>query len=376
MSRYIRSLIVVGLSLAALSVAMGVVLAATHAGPGTAIVIANTPGDSTDPVVAYGSGITYAVWSEAGWIVYSKNSGLSWAAPISITEGDEPALAVDHNGVPQLAFTELLSSTVNVYHTRYVGNAWTAPLRLSNGTDNTSSPDIAVAPNNTLRVVWSQQQPLTTTKQIEIAESTNGGSSWPSLGPILDAHGSSPKVAIGADGLTHVIWQDDTSTPFHLNHVQRLSGAWSIAAILSDATAPALAPDLITAGNQVHAVWEQSQAIQYTQGADLSFSAPLTISTGAAKAPSIAATAVGSIVAAWKSDPDTSIALRVKDSTGWGSTQSFGSNPSGVGHVSLSAGPTDYTYAVFTWGASGSRDIAFNYLATTSFRVHLPLIVR
>jgi len=376
MSRYFRSILAVVVSLAALSVAITVVSAATLAGPGSAIVIANTPADSKDPAVAYGNGITYAVWIESGWIMYSKNSGLSWTAPISITQGDEPALTVDHNGVPQLAFTELLSSIVNVYHTRYVGGVWTAPLRISNGTDNTSSPDIAVAPNNKLLIVWSQQQPLTTTKQIEIAESTNGGSSWPSFGPILDAHGSSPKVAVGTDEVTHVIWQDDTGTPFHINHVQRLTSAWSIAAILSDASAPALSPDLITSGNQAHAVWEQSQSIRYTQGADIAFGAPITISTGAAKEPSIAATALGAIVAAWKSEADSSIALRVKDSAGWGSFQSFGANPSGVGHVNLASGPTDYTYAVFTWGASGSRDIAFNYLATTSLKVYLPLIMR
>ena len=376
MFRYYRSIWVVALSLAALGVVVTIASAAALAGPGSPIVIASTPGDSKDPAVAYGNGITHAVWIESGWIMYSKNSGLSWTAPVSITEGDEPALAVDHTGVPQLAFTELLSSTVNVYQARYVNGAWTAPLRLSNGIDNTSSPDIAVAPDNTLIVAWSQQQALTTTKQIEIAESTNGGASWPSVGPILDAHGSSPKVAVGADGVTHVIWQDDTAVPFHINHVQRLTGAWSAAAILSDASAPALSPDLMAFGDQAHAVWEQSQSIRYTQGAGLFFGAPITISTGTAQEPSIAATGPGSLVAAWKSQTDSSIALRVKDSTGWGSFQSFGSNLSGIGHVNLAAGPIDYTYAVFTWGAPGSRDIAFNYLVIPSLKMYLPLIRR
>ena len=376
MSRYFGPMLIIMLSLAALGITVSVASAAAPAGPGSPAPIATTPGDSKDPAVAYGNGTTYAVWVESGWIVYSQNGGLGWTAPISITPGDEPALVIDHNGVPQLAFTELLNSTVNVYHTRYVGGIWTAPLRLSNGADNTASPDIAVTPDNKLLVVWSQQQSLTTTKQIEIAESINSGISWPSFGPILDAHGSSPHIAVDATGVTHVIWQDDTATPFHINHVQRLTGAWGSAAILSDASAPALSPDVITFGSQAHAIWEQSQSIRYTQGADISFGAPLTLSIGIAKEPSIATTALGAIVAAWKSEADMSIALRTKDSTGWGGLQSLGSNPDGVGHVNLAAGPTDYTYAVFTWGASGDRDIAFNYLATTSLKVYLPSIVR
>lgn len=373
MDRYFRWILVFGVSLTALSLVVKIAPAAVLGNP---IVIATTPGDSKDPAVAYGNGLTLTVWTEGGWIMYSKNSGLSWTTPVSITEGDEPALVADRTGRPQLAFTELINSTVNVYESRYVNGAWTAPLRLSNGTDNTSAPDIAVAPDNKLIVVWSQTSALTSTKQIEIAESTNAGASWPSFGPILDAHGGAPKVSVGLDGVTHVIWQDDTAAPFRIKHTQRLTGVWNAAAILSDATAPALSPDLIAFGNQAHAVWEQSQSIRYAQGAGISFGTPITISTGLAQEPSITAGALGSIVAAWKSETDTSIAVRVKDSSGWGSLQSFGTNPAGIGHVNLAPGPTDNTYGVFTWGASGSRDIAFNYLLIPSLKVYLPIITR
>ncbi|HEY6075179.1 MAG TPA: hypothetical protein VIV15_17815, partial [Anaerolineales bacterium] len=128
MLRYFRSILVVMFSLDALSVVATLAPAAPLAplaGPGSPIVIASTAGDSKDPAVAYGHGITHVVWIEAGWIMYSQNSGLGWTTPVSITEGDEPALAVDHSGLPQLAFTELLSSSVNVYQTRYVSHAWT-----------------------------------------------------------------------------------------------------------------------------------------------------------------------------------------------------------------------------------------------------------
>ena len=92
MLRYFRSILVVMFSLAALSAAATIAPAAPLAplaplaGPGSPIVIASTPGDSKDPAVAYGNGITHVVWIEAGWIMYSQNSGLSWTTPVSITD--------------------------------------------------------------------------------------------------------------------------------------------------------------------------------------------------------------------------------------------------------------------------------------------------
>ncbi|HZY42610.1 MAG TPA: hypothetical protein VFF59_11500 [Anaerolineae bacterium] len=369
-----RSTITIVLSVAVLVVTASIVSAAATAGPGTSTIIAVTPGDSKDPAVAYGNSITHAVWVESGWILHSRNTGLGWTVPISVAQGDEPSLLVDHSGTPHIAFTERFNTTFNVYHTRYVTGAWTLPQRISNGTDNTASPDIAVAPNNELVMVWSQQRPATTTKQIETAESTNGGVTWPLTGPILDAHGSSPRIAIGSDGVTHVVWQDDTATPFHINHVERSTGAWSPAAVLSDDAAPAFTPDLTTLADKAHVVWEQANAILYASGSGLTFSTPVTISLDSASEPTIATTPIGKIAAAW--DSGITITLRIGGPGGWGAVQALGVNPAGANHVALATGPTDYTYAVFASGATGSRDIAFNYYVETTFKLYLPLALK
>ena len=187
--RIIRLSAVALLNIGLLVLALGVVYAAA-AGAGSPVVIWPTPGDSQEPVIGYGNNITHAVWVEGDWIVHSSNAGLGWTAPISVALGDEPSLVVDRNGVPQLVFTALISSTTNVYHTRFVSPTWTAPIRVSAGTNNTAAPDIAVAPDNRLDIVWSEVLPLTITNQIEFAESTHGGVSWPSAGPSLDARGN------------------------------------------------------------------------------------------------------------------------------------------------------------------------------------------
>ncbi len=359
MSKSIRSLTIVIISTlvslwgitAVLAAPMGPVV---PTGLGSPTVIAVTAPDSQRPQLAYANAITHAVWVDAGWIVHSRNTGLSWTAPISVAFGDDPALTVDSAGVPHLAFTALISGTLNVYHTRYSANAWSAPLQVSEGVGNTSAPDIAVAPDNSLSVVWSEG----VAKQLHLARSTNGGQTWPDVAPIFAANGSAPKVAIGSDGVTHVAWQDDTGAPFRIKHAQRFTSTWTLIDVVSDETASSFAPDIAANGNEAHLVWQQSSAILYTHGVNLNFAAPITLSTGSASAPKISAVTASSLAAAW--DAGTSIALRVNDAGIWGTTLTLGTNASGAGQPTLTAGPTGAVYAAFTWGATNSRDIAFN----------------
>jgi hypothetical protein len=369
--RIIRLSAVALFSSGLLVLVLGVVYAAA-AGVGSPVVIWPTLGDSQEPALGYGNNITHAVWVEGDWIVHSYNVGLGWTAPISVALGDEPALVVDHDGVPQLVFTALISSTTNVYHARFISPTWTAPIRISTGVNNTAAPDIAVAPDNRLDIVWSEVQPLTITNQIEIAESTNGGVSWPSAGPILDAHGNAPRVAIGPDGVTRVVWQDDTTSPFHINHAQRTTGTWSVAAIVSSQTASAFTPDLAAIAGQAHIVWKQDNAIQYSHGSGIAFSSAAAISSNSGSEPAIAATSHGALIAAW--DAGTTITARMGGPGGWANEQLLGSDANGVNHVALTSGSNGSVYAVFAAGANGSRDIEFNSFATTA--VYLPIVLK
>ncbi len=345
---------------------------AAAAGVGTPGVVAVTPGDSLNPVVAYGDHITHVVWVENGWIIHSYNTGLAWSTPVSVALGDEPALVVDHTGLLQLAFTELISSTNNVYHTRFISPTWVAPHLVSSGSNNAAAPDIAVAPDNQLALVWSEVQPLTITKQIEIATSNDGGATWPLVEPISTAHGNAPKAAFDAAGVIHVVWQDDTATPFHISHIQRSTGAWSVIAIIPNQITAAFTPALITLDREAHLVWKQATTIQYAHGSNITFSAPVTLSGSSASGPSLATNSAGVLIAAW--DAGTTIAMRAGGPGGWGNEQSLGSNAAGVDHVTLTNGPRGQVYAVFAAGADGSRDIMFN--AYTMFLVNLPLALR
>lgn len=364
-----RSLVACLLGLLAAWAAAGAVVAAALSGPGTSIIVAATPGDSKDPDVAYTNGVTHVVWSEAGWIMHSKNTGLSWTAPISVATGDDPSLAVGA-GVLHLAFTETSSPTINVYTTRYVSNTWTPPLQVSGGANNTSEPDIAAAPNGDLYTVWSEQ--VGGLSPIEIAKSTDGGVTWPSVAPISNVAGNAPRIAIGPDGVQRIVWQDAASAPFRIKYAERTTTTWSIPALLSDASASSFVPEIAAQTGKAHAVWQQSSSVRYAHGAGLLWSSPITLSTSSASEPAIAASSFGALIAAW--DEGTTIAVRMGGAGGWGVTQTLGTNVSGIGHVALASGVNGTVHAAFTSGASGSRDIAYNSFTTNG--VFLPLVTK
>jgi len=240
---------------------------------------------------------------------------------------------------------------------------------VSSGSNNTSLPDIAAAPNGDLYVVWNEQ---TGTPAIQIARSTDGGLTWPSVLPVSNASGNAPKIAIGADGVQHVVWQDAAAPPFRIKHSERVTTTWTLPALVSDASTSSFSPNLAVVSGRAHVVWQQSSSIRYAHGAALLWSTPITLSTSSASEPAIAASSHGALIAAW--DSSMTITARMGGVGGWGNAQTLGSSASGVGHVALAQGRDGVVHAVFTSGASGSRDIAYNFFKT--FGVFLPAVMR
>jgi hypothetical protein len=67
-----------------------------------------------------------------------------------------------------------------------------------------------------------------------LAESTNGGATWPTVGPVLNVAGSAPQIASGSDNTLHLIWQDNSSAPYRIKHSQQTATTWSLPVLASD----------------------------------------------------------------------------------------------------------------------------------------------
>ena len=370
MSKALRSVFVVAAAVCAMAMVSGGVIAAALQGLGAPVTVADTPADSKDPAVAYGGSITHVVWVESDQIVHSWNAGAGWSTPVTAAIGTDPALIVDGGGVPHLVFTEFFTPTDNIYHTRYMTGTWEAPRRVSGGTNIASAPDIAIGPNGTLYIVWSEL--VGAAKQIRYSSSINGGATWTSDQPIPNAEGSGPELAIGSDGAIHIVWQDALS-PFRIKHTQRVTTEWSLPASLSVAGVSAFAPDVASSGGKAHVVWEQSSSIRYATIANLQQSTPVTLSSGSAKSPAIAANGQGALIAAW--DSGVTITLRMGGPGGWGAEQVLGSSSAiSIGQVGLASGPAGSVYAVFSSPDPNNRNIVFNSFSTQA--VYLPLVMK
>jgi hypothetical protein len=122
------------------------------------------------------------------------------------------------------------------------------------------SPDIAVAPDNTLHVVWSQQD-----NHLYHAYSKDGGLTWTLSPPLTNGLNKSDEPAVDADpdGNVHVVWEERIYDPVIGNfrfEIRYLSGtvgdtevSWASAATkLSGEVIEARRPAIAAQGEDIH----------------------------------------------------------------------------------------------------------------------------
>ena len=349
---------------------------------GAPVPVALTGGDARNPDVAVAADETrHVVWEETVdtstylYHVYSTD-GVTWTQPVTVSEGDSPALATATDGTPILLFTRYISPTVNVYATRYVSGTWRPPQRISLA-GNAAAPDVAVAPDGTLFATWVERP--TGRYVVYVARSDDGGASWPVVLPVVTVDDpavlGAPRLAIGTDGVVHLAWQkkDGLLAAYDVFHKQRnpSTGQWDVVAVnLSASTASSFGPAAAATGGQGYVLWEENGAILASRGFTLTWTAPVTFSaSGTAATGAAAAIRGGPLHTAW----DEGTVLRT--SFGWASSPvALAQEASGVREVALDVGPDGLLHAVWSQGSAGSADIYYTYRRLAS--VYLPLTVR
>lgn len=127
-----------------------------------------------------------------------------------------------------------------------------------------AEPRIVNKTNNRLDVVWSQGEPATNVN-IYHAYSTNGGSSWQGVAPIVDTPPTSrlPDIAIDASGVYHVVWEEGTN-PTTIHYLRGVPSGnntvnWSVASeidisqqSITDGSTAARQPKIFASGNTLH----------------------------------------------------------------------------------------------------------------------------
>ena len=69
-------------------------------------------------------------------------------------DANAPTLWLDSGGLPHIAYVHNNGTTVDVYHTRWTGSAWTTPVSLATGARLWNAPAVAVASDTSAQAYW------------------------------------------------------------------------------------------------------------------------------------------------------------------------------------------------------------------------------
>ena len=346
--------------------------------------ISNTPGDSTAPAIAVAAaGARHVAWQEDNGQVYVARSDTGGWTSGSLVTGDSPAMAAGSDGQPNLVYVaDDGTGNLEIYHSQWATDGWSPPINISLTSGASAAPDIAVAADGTPHFVWTDATPGEPT----LYHGTPSGA-----GPVYNARGTAPAIAMDSSDQVHLVWQepDDRTGLGEVYHIFMRSAAgqsWSFAERLSNSSdVDSRAPDIvIDPQGTVHVAWIEGGAVQVRSGQPANFSPAVTLSDVATGTPGVrlAADTAGNVFAAWtEGGTRVRAAVRWASTSAWETPQTVAEGLAGLGALALDAGPAGT--AQLAWSAHPSGSTAGEiYVKTVEFappamhKVYLPLIAR
>jgi len=192
--------------------------------------ISNSPAAAYEPDVAVDAdGNVHAVWIDNRWagvyhLTYSKKTGGSWSAPVSIPTpypadfNKGPGVATTGSGSNMRVHIALYGkhngaadNTYEVYYIRGTGTSWDPGRNLSN-TGSTASYDPSITASGTsIYVAWDES---TTSHDIRTVASHDNGANWSSQVHVTSDTGRSrfPSIFFGL-GKAQIVYDSDTFSP-------------------------------------------------------------------------------------------------------------------------------------------------------------------
>lgn len=127
-----------------------------------------------------------------------------------------PRIALDTGGNVNVVWTEYLNDPDNteIYMLRSTdgGTNWGQKITVSDTSDISLNPDIAIDSSNNICVVWQEWVSSSTQYDIYLRRSTTSGTNW---GPSINIsnskwESSNPSIAIGSNGTIYLVWLERT----------------------------------------------------------------------------------------------------------------------------------------------------------------------
>jgi hypothetical protein len=214
-------------------------------------------GDGHNPAISSdGQGHLFVVFegvdnnSGSADIFYSSSNdgGRTWTKRLDVSPtagvSTRPRVAIEKGGAIDVVWTDTASgeNSPDIFFTRSTdgGHTWNKPIDISNTPGISSDPVVAVGQDNTIHVVFTDDGRGDRNRDVFYTSSTDGGKTWSkdrSLENVSNTPGdsSSPAIAVGADGIVHIAWKDDSAVDQipQIYYSQRTQNAWSNAVNVS-----------------------------------------------------------------------------------------------------------------------------------------------
>jgi hypothetical protein len=243
---------------------------------------------------------------------------LTFSAPKNVSNNTDfsftPQMAVDSAGNIYAVWEDDAANNNNILFSRSTdgGATFSTPMNLSNTTGFPFNPRIFVGSNNTINVVWEDDTPGNL--DVFYSRSADGGATFSSPVNVSNdsADSASPQVAADSAGNVFVVWENDTGT-LGILFSRSLDGGntFSAPVMLSTNTGGSVSPQFaLDAAGNISVVWEDdilsSSDISFSHSQDhgATFSAPKSLShnVGNSNSAMIAVDLSGNINLVWEND--------------------------------------------------------------------------
>jgi hypothetical protein len=265
------------------------------------------------------------------FVLIQPLSGQTWQSAKRLTwttdDSDNQEIAVDSNNNIHVVWIEDASGDEEVYYKRSTdgGVSWTTK-RLTYDPDGSAFPDIAVATNNHIHVVW--QAYTLGNYEIYYKRSINGGAAWTTKRLTYTSGSSvSPAIATDSNNHIHVVWHEGVPGSYEIYYKKSTNGgtSWSTKRLTynsGDSYSPAITVD---SNNQIHVAWTDrtpgNWEIYYkksTNGGATWTAKRLTYNSGSSSNPAIAAGSNNHIQVVWEDKTHGNTEIYYKKSTNGG----------------------------------------------------------
>lgn len=185
-----------------------------------AIASNGTPYIAWEDASSGNSEIYVRAWNGSSWVEVGESSASGGGISNNIGQSYEPSIAIAPDGFPYVAWEETDGADTEIYVRAWSGISWVelgnssaSGGGISNDDGNSWFPSIAIAPNGFPYVAWMDLE------STEIYVRMWNGISWAEVGVgsasgggISNNLGSSsiPNIAIAPDGTPYVTWTDDS----------------------------------------------------------------------------------------------------------------------------------------------------------------------